>query len=475
MHRGRIRGRVSGIVVPVNMAARQVRDNRRSRGGSGGFGDHQWVTLLVPMILVVLVLGLLLPASMTSPYVALVVAGLLLVVILAGVVGAQNASTVMLVLAFGFAPTTSFAIGPPPFVFATAFLAIAFLLVLPRLIHEPLRLPLPFTLGAVLFIVMGLASLPLAIDSMISFTYLAIAVLGLVLIPVMVVWMKPTDRQIYAMLVAFGIGVAVSTLVGIPRHEFRNRGLTYHPVALAYTATLALSFVPFLLSSKVRSRWLVALPLAGVALVAVWTSGSRTGLLVLAVLVLLVPLMARSIMLGAVVMSGAVVMVPRLIAYGRAADPSSALARLLGRGSAAGSDDARLFGLHEALNQIRRNPVLGNGYSTEHTYIVHNIYLQAFAAEGIIGLIGLLMMFAALILGLRSTNQRVRFLAYPALTAILSGPFQPNMGDHYLGLSLGLSLLAAMRALDERRDPDPPDEAESASRVPGALSRSSGP
>ncbi|MDR7085724.1 O-antigen ligase [Aeromicrobium panaciterrae] len=409
--------------------------------------------VLVPILVVAFTCLFLLPAAISSPLIAVAVIAMLTLLGYVAAVGFDKASTTMLIMAFGFAPLTLFEIGPRPFVLASFLFAIAFFLALPRLLHEPLRLPGMFMLGAVLFTVMGLISAPLAIDSAVSLAYVFVAVTGLVVIPAAVAWMAPTNRQMWAMMFAFCIGTAISTIYGLPRNIYRNAGFTYHPVALAYTAMLALSFVPYLLTLKVRGRWLFVPPLAAIAVVGVWTSGSRTGLVVLAALVVLIPLLERSLKLGIAVIAGILLIMPTILKATGDKSNTSALSRLFGGGGAQDSDTTRLSTLRDALDQVQQNPLFGNGYSTEHTYVIHNIYLQVLAAEGLIGLIGLILIFSAMVAPLRKVTAPRRALAYPALAAILAGPFQPNMGDHYLGLSLGLSMVVAVGLLKQ-----PPDD-----------------
>lgn len=442
---------------------------RQANGTRDSRGDRRLLpaSFIIPIGLVAATYGALAaivivePKAMTSPLVAAIAAGLLGLIALVASIGTERASTALLVLAFGFAPLTSFSLGPTHLVLASALFAVAFALAFPRLIHRPFRPPTMFVVGSVLFAVMGLLSIPMAPSALNSAVYLATAVVALVAIPAAVVWMGPNDRQMFAMALAFGIGTAVSTLIGLSRNEYRNSGFTYHPVALAYTAMLALSFVPYLLASKgMRSRWIVVPPVALIALVGVWTSGSRTGLVVLAALTLIVPVMERSIRLGLLVAGGVVILLPTVLTFDPKDGSTSALSRLLGSGGAEESDDTRRYTLRLGWEQIQESPIFGNGYSIEGTYVIHNIYLQVLQAEGLIGLVGLLMMFAALVVPLRKASEPQRCLAYPALAVMLAGPFQPNMSDHYLGLSLGLSLVAAVGVMNGRQPPDDHSDAK---------------
>jgi O-antigen ligase len=405
----------------------------------------------VPILFVAVVYGLLLRPAMSSLLIAIGVVGLLGLLGLVAAVGADRASTVLLVLAFGFAPLTNFSLGLKPFVLASAFFFMAFGLVVPRLIREPIQLPKAFLLGALLFTVMGFVSLPLALSAVESLIFVVTAILGLLVMPAMVAWMRPTYEQIYVMVVAFGIGISFSTLYGLPRNFYRNYGFTYHPVALAYTCLLALAFIPFMLASKAPSRWIFIPPIAALALVGTWTSGSRTNLIVIAALVVLVPMLERSLRLGLAVIAGLLLLMPSVVNVNTSRSSTGALSRLFGGGGATASDTTRLTTIHDGLRQIQEHPLLGNGYSVEHTYVIHNIYLQVLAAEGLFGLVGLLLIFSAYVYLLRTAAPLERSLIYPALAVILAGPFQPNMGDHYIALSLGLTMVAIMNTMNKRQ------------------------
>uniref|UniRef100_UPI002FC98067 O-antigen ligase family protein n=1 Tax=Aeromicrobium sp. TaxID=1871063 RepID=UPI002FC98067 len=293
--------------------------------------------------------------------------------------------------------------------------------------------------------------------------YLLLAVIGLILGPAVVGWMAPTNRQMWAMMIAFCIGTAISTMYGLPRNVYRNAGFTYHPVALAYSSMMALSFVPYLLTLKVRGRWLFVPPLAAIAVVGVWTSGSRTGLVVLAALLVLIPVLERSLKLGIAVITAIVIAMPTILKATSDISGTSALSRLFGGGGAQNSNTVREGTLRDGLEQIQQSPILGNGFSVEHTYVIHNLYLQILAAEGLLGLIGLLLILSAFVAPLRKVSPPRRALMYPALAAILAGPFQPNTGDPFLMLPLGLAMVVAMGLL---RNPQDGDASESQDHRP---------
>ncbi len=442
-------GRTAGKVSPDmdSGLATRWRGNNPRPAGVGARSAYS----LVPIGVVAVTLGLLLRPALSSPLIAIAVVGLLGLLGLVAALGFDKASTVLLVMAFGFAPLTNFSLGLKPFVLASAFFFLAFALALPRMARTRLRLPPKFMLGGVLLAVMGFIATPLAINSIEHLIFLMTAVVGLVIMPAMLAWMSPTTNVMYASVIAFGFGTAFSTVYGLQHFFYRNQGFTYHPVALAYTCMLTLSFVPFIISSKGRGRWLFLPPVVVLAMVGTWTSGSRTGLVVIAALAVLIPILERSVKIGLAVLTGLVLLLPSVVSVDTGKTATGALSRLFGGGGATSSDTVRLQTLEDGYQQIRDNPIFGNGYSVEHTYVIHNIYLQVLAAEGLIGLVGLLLIFTALVAPLLRAPYPQRTLAYPAYAAIIAGPFQPNMGDHYLALSLGLALTAVVNQLNKER------------------------
>lgn len=428
----------------------RTRSRRSRQAREAGLGARSAYSL-VPIGVVALTLGVLLRPALNSPLIAVAVVGLLGLLGLVAALGFDGASTVLLVMAFGFAPLTNFAVGPKPFVLASVMFFASFALALPRIAHTRLHLPGKFILGGVILTVTGFVATPFATNAIEHLIFLMTAVVGLFIMPAMVAWMSPSTKVMYISVIAFGLGTSFSTLYGLQHFFYRNYGFTYHPVALAYTCMLTLSFVPFIIASKGRGRWLFLPPLVALALVGTWTSGSRTGLIVIAALAVLVPLLERSIKIGIAVLAGFVALLPSVLSVDAGRGSTGALSRLFGGGGATASDSTRLMTIQDGLRQIQENPIFGNGYSVDKTYVIHNIYLQVLQAQGLIALVGLLLLFTAFVAPLRRASYPQRMLAYPAYAAIIAGPFQPNMGDHYLALSLGLAMTAVVNQLNIER------------------------
>ncbi len=418
------------------------REPQQLRGAVVDFANPRAGQRLMTTILVAFTV-LVVPIASQSVILAAGVAFLGILMAVTAWFGFERTGMGLLVGAFALTPANLLNLGSKYLLVGDVFFLLAVAMLAPRILRTQLKLPTPFVAGSVLLCCLGLIASLLAPVSAPSFVYIAGAVIALSLMPAIVVWIGPTDRQMWSMALAFGIGTSLSCLYGLPTYTYRNAGFTYHPVALGYTSMLTLAYMPFLVASKVRGRWVVLPIVAFMALVGVWTSGSRTGLVVLAALALLVPVLEKSIPLGLTVAGIGVVLLAKLAAYDPSKDPTSALSRLMGQGGSQGSDAVREDALRGSWEQIQSHPYFGTGYSIDHTYTIHNLYLQVLTAEGPLGLLGLLMILGVLVLPLVYGSGVRRLLAYPAVAVILAGPFQPNMADHYLALTLGLSLVAA--------------------------------
>ena len=127
------------------------------------------------------------------------------------------------------------------------------------------------------------------------------------------------------------------------------------------------------------SRW----PRAGVR-VGVWISGSRGAFAALIASRSCIPCSQRSVPAALGLLA---VFAPFLAFFDRLLGESSsgnALGRLLGRGSASGSDQAREQLAEAAISQFQAHPILGVGLAD--VLAAHIIYLQITAALGVIGL-----------------------------------------------------------------------------------------
>ena len=173
-------------------------------------------------------------------------------------------------------------------------------------------------------------------------------------------------------------------------------------------------------------------------------------------LIVVYPFVERSIRAVGVVMLGVVavlVFADRILKE----DSDSAIGRLLGGGTASGSDLDRERIAAAAWDQFWKHPLLGNGF--DGGIGSHNIYLQVATAVGIFGLLGYLMIMWTAIRPLfwKGTGHR---LAYPVLAYAAEGPITNTLWDRLIWAVIALTFAESLRMIHERNAPpadtDPP-------------------
>lgn len=399
----------------------------------------------VPVFLVVVALLIVLPAALSSVPVALVCASALVMTTMALIVGLRRTGSGVLILAFGTVPMNDVhPIGSLAFLeLSDVFFVTGFLLLVPRFAGTALRLPTAFLLGGVGFVTVGTLS-ALASDQVgPNFSYLLDVVVGVWLLTILLVWWQSGRKTTIAAAAAYMLGNAVNVVVSLfesPYVEGRYDGLTTHPNVMGVTSVLSLALAPFLLGALPRTyRWIVAIG-AFVSMYGIWISGSRAALLCAVALTLLYPLFKRSIPAAVAVAAlccPAIVVVDRMA---QNADPSSALGRLLGAGSARGSTEARIEGARAGIDQFLSHPLLGGDWAT--VWGAHNVYLQVAAAIGIFGLAFYLMALATVLRPLIAVPPPYGLLAAPALATAMISVVDPALGSRYIWCVIALALSA---------------------------------
>jgi O-antigen ligase len=323
------------------------------------------------------------------------------------------------------------------FVLGAGFLA-------PRLMRGRLWLPTRYVVGAFLLFLVGVvASLVAADNPVLSLNMLARLVAASMVLPLIFMLWAPSPRMVDVLAGAYVVGQTISVAAAVlegPIDNGRYDGLTIHPNFFAMCSVTAIALVLHLLHRVPRvARWLL---LVAVAVNAYGTvlSGSRMGLGLLVVLAIAYPLIERSALsMYAVVTIGAIGLVVANSLIARAGG-GSALARLQGNATATTSDSVRAEQLHTAFAAIRHSPVIGNGF--ENALDAQNIYLQVAVSAGVLGLIGFLLMFTAIIEPLFQRGPMHR-LGYAAFAYAIGGLLTASLWDRMVWAGLSLSLLAA--------------------------------
>lgn len=345
---------------------------------------------------------------------------------------------------------------------ADALFVLGFTLMMPELLARPLRLPPAFVLGAMGLLSIALMSSMLSENPAASYNSMARLLVGAFGLSILVAWWNPGLNKVVTIAWAYVIGNVISVGYAVTRgprlNDGRAFGITEHPNIFGLCSLLALALIPFLLARTPQSsRWIPA-GLGLVCAYGIWVSGSRGALATAIAVALVYPVLRRSVTAALGLLAGFAVFLAfsdRLLSE---SSSGNALGRLLGRGSASGSDQAREGLADEAISQFQTHPVLGVGLAD--VLAAHMIYLQIAAALGAIGLGFFLIVIWTLVRPAVLLAPPFNLLALPALAYATLGLVTPVLWDRYIWAVLALSLLAPRLATESPPDDQPPAEPE---------------
>ena len=260
--------------------------------------------------------------------------------------------------------------------------------------RRPVR---PDVLAALLLIVGGILGSQFAADLGVSLSSIIRFGLAAVGVPLVFVALGPTRKEVRLLAWAFVVGAAVNSVAGVLTYTPGNRGigLSTHSNHLAAACLLASGFAAGLFLTGARRASWIAAALWGVVVVGILKSGSRAGVIGEAILIaLLLGLTGSTRILRwcvTVVVGVAVLLTLNVIPY----DEQDAVARVLGRNrnAVAQSDLERAQFRAKAIQGIEEHPLTGAGFEEART--AHNVYLQVWGAAGIIGLLGMAVLWSA--------------------------------------------------------------------------------
>jgi hypothetical protein len=344
-------------------------------------------------------------AAPFSPAAGLPAIVLLLLVVTFGLLidrcGARRLSLAALVLAAFFGPMNALRLGTNVTVTDVFLVLCAGLAIMARstsraepAARRPVR---PDVLAALLLIAGGILGSQFAADLGVSLSSIIRFGMAAVGVPLVFVALGPTQTEVRLLAWAFVVGAAVNSVVGVLTYNpgTRGIGLSTHSNHLAAACLLASGFAAglFLTGSR-RASWKAA-ALWGVVAVGILKSGSRAGVIGEMILIaLLLGLTGSTRILRwcvAVAVGVAVLLAFNVIPY----DEQDAIARVLGRNrnNVAASDFERAQFRAKAIQGIKEHPLTGAGFEEART--AHNVYLQVWGAAGIIGLLGMAVLWTA--------------------------------------------------------------------------------
>jgi O-Antigen ligase len=281
------------------------------------------------------------------------------------------------------------------------FLMVAGLLLLPESAKLHLRSTVErrFAVGVLLIGVGGMLGVSAAEDTRLSvLNLLRLVVAAGAMLVVFSAW-APTPaelRRFLTLIVFSGVATAGWALTHMTAHFGRPSGLSGHPNHLALVALIAIGpalglwLVP---GSRRRTR-VGAAAASGLLVAAIVVSGSRSGLLGLAVAVCVTAILVRRTAPRAqLVIAGAAVVAVAVLGTGLL-NAENALGRTLGTNSSSvvESNRERSALLAQMIEEINREPITGVGFGDPLGG--HGAYLQLWAAGGILAFLGGFMVIA---------------------------------------------------------------------------------
>jgi O-antigen ligase len=391
-------------------------------------------------------------------FVACLLAGFVTVLFALGV---TRTGAAMVLLGMVTAPMTDLTVipGSTLVTVADACFAVGFALLVPALLTRRASPPPLFMAGAIVVLMLGFVASVRVADPAISLNLLFRLTAAAIVFPVVFMFWQPDARSSGRLAGGYVVGVALSTLYGLfvegpsvsDTDVGRYDGLTEHPNAMALTGLLAVALLPHVLHQTARRfRWLWLLP-GGLCLYGMWLSGSRATLLVLILLALLYPAIENSVRAAGFLVGCAGV---GLLFVGRLlqSQTDNPLTRLLGGGSAGGSDQERENNFTHAIAQFKLHPLLGNGFADD-ALAAHDIYLQVAVSVGVIGLVAYLCILWTGLRPLFRVREPIHLVAYPVLAYLMTGLLTSLLWDRYIWCVLALSFVLVAQHPDQDDDP----------------------
>jgi O-antigen ligase len=399
-------------------------------------------------------------------YIAGGVAGLVVLLLMLGIKGIEG--TVVALLSGAAFLVSMNALRPiPDLSYSDVFIGAA---ILPILISgmrrrvraaQLARYVMPLSLAG-LVVCGGLLGTFVASDQIASLGQLIRFTVSSVLVLLLFAIWSPKRRSLELVAWALLAGVSTSAALGLFIKDAGGRavGLANHPNHLGLTCCLgvgtALGLALSSNDSLKRSLAFLSLP---ILMFGVLASGSRSALLGSGVVVIVFLTSTRQ---WKVVIWGLAVGVCLLVVVQRGIldiGEYNAVSRLLGDESSAESDIAREQLREGAFVQIRENPVIGGGFESARE--AHSIYLQLWAAAGMLGLIFIVGVGIVVIKVLAESRRTGDILCIGLASSYLgylaAGFVVNSLWDRYLWLQLALVLgLAATHgppAAVKRGDP----------------------
>lgn len=418
----------------------------------------RWGAWALPVLVMAVSLMLLVPLATGSVLGAVFAIGLVAGVTSIGVVGFEGTAVAALVLGVALSPMDN--LRPVP---AIAFVSISdvFLLVgvgclIPVLMGRRWSLDPWFVAAVTGLSLTAILSSVLSDEPLASLNSVLRLVIGAMLLPIAFMIWRPGASMAIVFAWAYLLGNVANFLGSFTQgvgDGGRRIGFSTHPNIMGLCAMLAVGVAIVLWEVMPRFWGVVALGAAALCAGGVWVSGSRAALLAMVAMLVLYPVVSRSL-LTAVALFGLSLPVVFVAAQAILAGESSAdnaFGRLLGGGSATYSDQEREMLAAVARAEFEAHPVLGAGLAD--VYAAHNIYLQIVASVGVVGLAFFVAMLVAVLLRCLAIDRRFVLLIVPCFGYVMIGAITTILWDRFVWCVLALPfLLPLLREHDDEHD-----------------------
>jgi O-antigen/teichoic acid export membrane protein/O-antigen ligase len=371
------------------------------------------------------------------------------------------------------------------------YFAAALTLIVPflRASSKELQPIYPLIRGFLLVLAGGLVGSLVAGDPVASLDRLLRFMLAAALMPIFFALWRPTLTQIKVVSWLWVLSATANAFVAMVEtanpYNHRSDGLTTHPNHLALVSILAIGPAVALSLMGRRLTSLIGISCCGLLGMGVLVSGSRAGMIgLVAVIISIAAFTRRKEVLVGVCLAGIAGFV--LVTTSTISLPNgNALNRILGGGDTTTiqgvsfSDTERQEALHSSLGRAMEHPITGAGF--EDALAAHNVFLQMWSSAGLLGLVGIVLVFAAVLepsvrLFIRSRGpfrdrSDLILLGFSAsfIGYFSTSVFQPALWDRYIWL--GPSVIGAIVLQSQHLRALKPVETEKHQPLPGASPR----
>jgi hypothetical protein len=392
------------------------------------------------------ILGGLVALATTGPIGAVLALACAVGVTLVVVLGPERFGTGLVMLAMFTAPQNAVRpIASADFVtFSDLFLLLGAGLLLPVVLQRRGRYPAVWVVGAIGLTSMVLVAAALGPTPALGLIYGLRLPAAAVALPLFFLAWRPEGRLVDALAWSYVAGHVVSTCYAVVEGRAINDrydGLTTHFNFFGIAAVVASSLLVHLYHRTPRRlRWIPVVAALFCA-ASISMSGSRAAALVVLMIVLLYPLLERSVLSAYLLIAGAlsfVVLGDRLL---KGFGSGSVIERLQGDATTSYSDNERTVALRSGWDKFFDHPVLGNGFDAT-ALDAHNIYLEVAIGVGLVGLVCYVLVLGIGVLPVLRSGP-LRRLGYVALAYAALGMLTNSLWDRFVWMGISLSVLAA--------------------------------